>query len=80
MPIGKAIKEYGRLMRDVFAEKKLSISTSGSALYKAKKLQQALGVMIKEATGNEEEMMIEKEEHDGKSKTWVRIKLYSQHF
>ncbi|KDN44413.1 hypothetical protein RSAG8_05460, partial [Rhizoctonia solani AG-8 WAC10335] len=67
MPIDKAIEEYEKLMKDVFTEKKVL----GSTAYKATKLQQALGAMIREATGNVEEMMLGKEGEDEKCKTAV---------
>ncbi|QRW21291.1 kinesin light chain [Rhizoctonia solani] len=57
-PIDKAIEEYVKLMKSIFLEKKLSVSR---AVYKAKNLQEALGAMIREATGNKEEMMIGRE-------------------
>ncbi|KAF8706020.1 Patatin-like phospholipase, partial [Rhizoctonia solani] len=69
MPIDKAIEEYVKLMKSVFSEKKLSVS--GSAVYKAKNLQEALGVMIREATGDEEEMMIGREGSTQNPKTAV---------
>ncbi|CAE6521936.1 unnamed protein product [Rhizoctonia solani] len=53
MPVDKAITEYVKLMEDVFREKKWSRPT----MYKGTKLQNALKVMVREATGNEAEMM-----------------------
>ncbi|KAJ1304319.1 hypothetical protein OPQ81_005479 [Rhizoctonia solani] len=69
MPIDKAIEEYVKLMKDVFSEKKLS--PSGSITHKTNKLRQALGLMIREATGNEEEMMLGAQGDDEKCKTAV---------
>ncbi|CAE6403507.1 unnamed protein product [Rhizoctonia solani] len=61
MPIEKAIPGYAKLSKEVFQDTKLG----GTTMYKATKLQDALKRMIREATGNEEEMMNEREEHDG---------------
>ncbi|CAE6541378.1 unnamed protein product [Rhizoctonia solani] len=61
MPIDKAISEYATLAKDVFQETKLT----GTAMYKATKLQEALKRMIREATGDEAEMMNERREHTG---------------
>ncbi|CAE6538976.1 unnamed protein product [Rhizoctonia solani] len=67
MPIEKAIEEYEKLMKNVFTEKKVL----GPTTYKAKKLQQALGAMIRETTGDAEERMLGKEGEDEKCKTAV---------
>ncbi|CUA68361.1 Nephrocystin-3 [Homo sapiens] [Rhizoctonia solani] len=55
MPIDKAISEYATLAKDVFQDTKLT----GTTMYKATKLQHALKKMIREATGDEGEMMHE---------------------
>ncbi|KEP48405.1 putative kinesin light chain [Rhizoctonia solani 123E] len=67
MPIDKAIDEYRKLMKVVFAEKKLV----GPTTYKKTKLQRALRSMIREATGNEEEPMLRREIDGSKCKTAV---------
>ncbi|CUA77838.1 Nephrocystin-3 [Xenopus laevis] [Rhizoctonia solani] len=61
MPIDKAIPEYAKLAKEVFQDTKLS----GTTMYKATKLQDALKRMIREATGDEEEMMNEVREDNG---------------
>ena len=53
MPIEKAIAEYAKLVKEVFKDKKMS----GPTMYKATKLQEALKMMVREATGDEGEMM-----------------------
>ena len=53
MPIEKAIAEYAKLVKEVFKEKK----RTGSTMYKATKLQDALKTMVREATEDEGEMM-----------------------
>ncbi|CAE7111347.1 unnamed protein product [Rhizoctonia solani] len=55
MPIKKAIEEYAKFAREVFKEKKMS----GPTMYKRKKLEEVLKTMIREATGDEKEMMDE---------------------
>ncbi|KEP51449.1 calcium-independent phospholipase A2-gamma, partial [Rhizoctonia solani 123E] len=55
MPVDKAIAEYAKLVKEVFKEKKMN----GPTMYKGTKLQQALNAMIREATGDEGERMIE---------------------
>ncbi|KAG8761998.1 hypothetical protein FRC11_011752 [Ceratobasidium sp. 423] len=54
VPIDKAIEEYGNLVKGVFSGRK----PLGSTAYKGTKLQQALRAMIREATGDEREMML----------------------
>ncbi|CAE6473718.1 unnamed protein product [Rhizoctonia solani] len=54
MPIQKAIEEYGKLVKGVFSERK----PLGTTAYKGTKLQQALQAMVREATGDEGEMML----------------------
>ncbi|CUA77298.1 Nephrocystin-3 [Xenopus laevis] [Rhizoctonia solani] len=61
MPIEKAISEYAKLAKDVFQDTKLS----GTTMYKATKLQDALKRMIREVTGDEGEMMSERREYTG---------------
>ncbi|KEP45593.1 kinesin light chain [Rhizoctonia solani 123E] len=55
--IDKVIEEYAKLIESIFSEKKLS----GPTMYKGTKLQESLKTMIRDATGNEGEMMIEDE-------------------
>ncbi|CAE6415641.1 unnamed protein product [Rhizoctonia solani] len=55
MPVDKAIAEYAKLVKEVFKEKKMS----GPTMYKGTKLQEALNAMIREATGDEGERMID---------------------
>ncbi|KAL5631688.1 hypothetical protein ACGC1H_007264 [Rhizoctonia solani] len=57
MPIDKAIEEYAKMMESIFSEKKMS----GPTMYKGTKLQETLRTMIRGATGNEGEMMVEDE-------------------
>ncbi|CUA77727.1 Nephrocystin-3 [Danio rerio] [Rhizoctonia solani] len=61
MPIDKAISEYAKLVKDVFQDTKLS----GTTMYKATKLQDALKRLVREVTGNERELMNERQEHAG---------------
>ena len=61
MPIEKAIVEYAKLVKEVFKEKK----RTGTTMYKATKLQEALKTMVREATGDEGEMMKDGRGDDG---------------
>ncbi|EUC58467.1 calcium-independent phospholipase A2-gamma, putative, partial [Rhizoctonia solani AG-3 Rhs1AP] len=61
MPVDKAIAEYAKLVKEVFKEKKMS----GPTMYKGTKLQEALNAMIRDATGDEGERMIESRESLG---------------
>ncbi|CAE6393490.1 unnamed protein product [Rhizoctonia solani] len=61
MPIEKAISEYAKLVKEVFQD----IKFTGTTMYKATKLQEALKTMILAATGDEGEMMNERREHAG---------------
>ncbi|CUA74258.1 Kinesin light chain [Rhizoctonia solani] len=55
MPIDKSIEKYAKLVEEVFKEKKIS----GTPMYKATKLEQALKTMMREVTGDAAEMMRE---------------------
>ncbi|KAL5631736.1 hypothetical protein ACGC1H_007292 [Rhizoctonia solani] len=55
IPVDKATAEYAKLVKEVFKDKKLS----GPTMYKGTKLQEALKTMIREATGDEGERMID---------------------
>ncbi|CAE6401874.1 unnamed protein product [Rhizoctonia solani] len=55
MPIAKAIETYARFVEEVFTEKKWI----GPTMYKSTKLQEALKSIVREATGDEEAMLIE---------------------
>ena len=61
MPIEKAIDEYAKLVKEVFKERKMT----GPSMYKGTKLQDALKKMVREATGDEGEMMNEGQGHNG---------------
>ncbi|CAE6484080.1 unnamed protein product [Rhizoctonia solani] len=61
MPIEQAITEYAKLAQDVFKDKKIG----GSSMYRGTKLQDALKTMVRDATGDEGEMMNEGREDDG---------------
>ncbi|CAE6459243.1 unnamed protein product [Rhizoctonia solani] len=61
MPIAVAIEKYAKLVKEVFKDKKLS----GHTMYKRTKLQEALKAMVREATGDEREMMRDYRETGG---------------
>ncbi|KEP48660.1 calcium-independent phospholipase A2-gamma [Rhizoctonia solani 123E] len=68
MPVDKAIGQYARFVKDVFKDKKMS----GPAIYKGKKLREALKTIIREATGDEEEMM-----NDGRGDNYCRTAVFA---
>ncbi|CAE7072079.1 unnamed protein product [Rhizoctonia solani] len=68
MPIKKVISEYAKLVKEVFGERKYT----GSTLYKGTKLQEVLKAMIRDATGNEGEMM-----NDGRESSGCRTVVFA---
>jgi hypothetical protein len=60
MSVDQALMAYGKLLEKVFSDKK-SFSTHRSSTYKAKNLREALQSMVRGATGNEGERMIDKQ-------------------
>jgi CO/xanthine dehydrogenase FAD-binding subunit len=68
MPIKKAVEGFKKLGEDVFSDKKTISKGFGSTEYKTTKLKQTLKDIVREATGNENEPMME-EESDSKCKT-----------
>ncbi|CUA76313.1 Nephrocystin-3 [Homo sapiens] [Rhizoctonia solani] len=60
MPVAKAIEKYAVFVKEVFTEKKWY----GPTMYKSTKLQEALKIMIREATGDEGAMMDEDQENN----------------
>jgi hypothetical protein len=68
VPIDDAIRKFAKLAKDVFSDKKY-ISTSGSGTFKSTRMQQALKAIIGEATGDENEGMMDHRLDGGKCKT-----------
>ncbi|KEP46281.1 kinesin light chain, partial [Rhizoctonia solani 123E] len=66
IPVEKAKLEFAKLAAGVFKDKKLS----GTTMYKGTKLQEALKTLVREATGDEGEMMNENRD-SGTCKTVV---------
>ncbi|EUC61082.1 patatin-like phospholipase [Rhizoctonia solani AG-3 Rhs1AP] len=60
MPIDRAISQYAKLVKEVFKETKMI----GPTMYKGTKLQGVLKAMVREATGDEGEVMNEVTEHE----------------
>lgn len=58
MTPNSAIEQYVELIKQVFSGKKLFWAVRSSA-YKAKNLQEALKLLVRNATGNEDEKMKE---------------------
>jgi hypothetical protein len=68
MSLSHAIKEYGRLVQEVFSDKK-AVGTSGSSTYKGTKLRETLKSIVRDTTGNADERMIESQEKGDGCKT-----------
>lgn len=68
IPLDRAIEHFARLGTDVFSERKY-LSSSGSGAFKSTKMQQALKSIIREATGSEDERMLDHRSDADKCKT-----------
>ncbi|KAG8744012.1 hypothetical protein FRC10_010991 [Ceratobasidium sp. 414] len=71
MDIYQAITAYSRLVESVFSEKKV-ISASGSGTFKATKLEEELKRIVREATGDENTLMMKKQQNEGECKVYVK--------
>jgi hypothetical protein len=69
LPIRQAIECYGKLVKDVFSEKKW-IGISGPSAFKSSKLKEVIQAIVKDVTGNENELMMETQPN-GDCKTYV---------
>jgi hypothetical protein len=67
IPTKKATTEFASLAKDVFSDKKIV----GPGTFKASKLEKALKDIVREATGDEDEPMMNKRPNAGKCKTYV---------
>ncbi|KAH7343458.1 hypothetical protein B0J17DRAFT_764658 [Rhizoctonia solani] len=72
MPIELAILKYGKLVQKGFSERKTIGSMEGA--YVGSSLQKALKAMVKEATGNENEKMLEGSESECKTMVFAMSK------
>lgn len=70
MTVKQAIVSYERLVKNVFSDKK-SFSSSGSGAFKLSKLKQTLLAIIQDATGNEDELMMDERSFQDACKTYV---------
>jgi hypothetical protein len=68
IPLDQTIERFVQLSKDVFSDKK-PFSTSGSPPFKLTKLRQALKDTIREATGDENEKMIDRQPDAGRCMT-----------
>jgi hypothetical protein len=59
MPIKKAVEGFKKLGDEVFSNKKTISKSAGSTEYKTTKLKQVLKDIVRDATGNEDEPMME---------------------
>ncbi|KAG8775064.1 hypothetical protein FRC12_001676 [Ceratobasidium sp. 428] len=73
LDIEQAISAYSRLVDSVFSERKM-ISTSGSGAFKASKLEEELKKMVREATGDQDTLMMETQLDEEDCKVYVRLK------
>ncbi|KAG8796106.1 hypothetical protein FRC12_004858 [Ceratobasidium sp. 428] len=70
LDIEQAITAYSRLMDSVFSERKM-ISTSGSGAFKASKLEEELKKIVREATGDEDTLIMETQSDEDDCKVMV---------
>ncbi|KAG8746892.1 hypothetical protein FRC12_014188 [Ceratobasidium sp. 428] len=70
LDIDQAITAYSKLVESVFSEKK-SISMSGSGTFKAGKLEEELKNMVREATGDEDALMMRTQHNEDDCKVMV---------
>ncbi|KAG9076052.1 hypothetical protein FRC06_009740, partial [Ceratobasidium sp. 370] len=70
MDIDRAIAAYSRLVDSVFSEKKM-ISAGGSGTFKATKLEEELKRIVREATGNENTLIMKTQQNEGECKVMV---------
>ncbi|KAG8779521.1 hypothetical protein FRC12_024160 [Ceratobasidium sp. 428] len=68
--IEQAISAYSRLVNSVFSEKK-TVSMSGSGAFKASRLEEELKKMVREATGDENTLMMKTQYHEEDCKVMV---------
>ncbi|KAG8793097.1 hypothetical protein FRC12_003902 [Ceratobasidium sp. 428] len=66
----QAIAAYSKLVESVFSEKKI-LSTSGSEAFKAGKLEEELKRMVREATGDEDTLMMGTQHNEDNCKVMV---------
>lgn len=65
IPLDLTIKQFAKLATDVFSDKKYH----GSSAFKSTKMQQAIKNIIRDATGNENEGMMEQRPETQRCKT-----------
>ncbi|KAG9080294.1 hypothetical protein FRC06_006822, partial [Ceratobasidium sp. 370] len=70
MPTHKVVQCFKRLGEEVYSSKKAVSKSAGSTEYKTTKLKQTLKAIVRDATGNEDEMMMEAES-DPQCKTTI---------
>ncbi|KAG9074605.1 hypothetical protein FRC06_010589, partial [Ceratobasidium sp. 370] len=70
MDIDQAIAAYSRLVESVFSEKK-TISAGGSGTFKATKLEEELKKIVREATGDEDTLIMKTQQNEGECKVYV---------
>lgn len=69
MSMDEAITAYLALVGHVFSDKKTLASREPGAAYKGTKLQESLRRMVRDATGNEYEQMLDEQAEAGRCKT-----------
>ncbi|KAG8677978.1 hypothetical protein FRC08_018166, partial [Ceratobasidium sp. 394] len=70
MPVHKVVQCFKKLGEEVYSSKKAISKSAGSTEYKTTKLKQALKDIMRDATGNEDEMMLEADP-DPRCKTMI---------
>ncbi|KAG8710775.1 hypothetical protein FRC09_020939 [Ceratobasidium sp. 395] len=72
LDVDQAISAYSKLVESVFSEKKI-VSASGSGTFKAGKLEEELKRMVREATGDEDTLMMEMQHNEEDCRVMVFV-------
>jgi hypothetical protein len=66
----ESISIFAKMLQVIFSDKKMSVTT-GSGAFKASKLEAALKKIVLDATGNENERMMDNQPDGDECKTYV---------
>ncbi|KAG8703714.1 hypothetical protein FRC09_003995 [Ceratobasidium sp. 395] len=72
LDVDQVIAAYSKLVESVFSEKKI-VSASGSGTFKAGKLEEELKRMVREATGDEDTLMMEMQHNEEDCRVMVFV-------
>ncbi|KAG8792218.1 hypothetical protein FRC12_006796 [Ceratobasidium sp. 428] len=75
LDIEQSISAYSRLLDSVFSEKK-TFGISGSGAFKASKLEEELKKMVREATGDEDTLMMNAQHDEEGCKVYFLLMIF----